>query len=130
VMTQNVGVFRTEAGIMAAIETLRELKARAEQTALSGKNPVMNPELIHRWELDNLLDVSMVIARAALDRKESRGAHFREDYPERRNEFNDHTLMMMPSFDRIEARSRPVEMCLFRAGGDHSEQFGWIARKY
>jgi succinate dehydrogenase / fumarate reductase flavoprotein subunit len=129
-MTEKVGVFRTEKDILHGIETIKELKERADKTALSGKSPIMNPELIQRWELDNLLSVSMVIAQAALDRKESRGAHFREDFPERLDEFNAHTLISMPEFNRIETGKRPVDMSLFQTRGEHYEKFGIIQRKY
>ena len=129
-MTGKVGVFRTEQGISEAIETLKELKTRAESTALSEKSLTMNQELIQRWELDNLLAVSMAIAEAALARRESRGAHYREDFPERLDAFNDHTLISKPEFGKIEMGKRPVEMSIFEAREDHYEQFGMIVRKY
>lgn len=129
-MTEKVGVFRTETGISEAIETIRELKARVEKTALSEKSFTMNQELITRWELDNLLSVSMVIAQAALNRKESRGAHCREDFPERMEAFNDHTLISMSEFGKTTLGSRAVDMSVFEAREDHYEQFGMIARKY
>ncbi|MBW1698519.1 MAG: FAD-binding protein [Deltaproteobacteria bacterium] len=129
-MTEKVGVFRIEKEINKGIEILKELKERAEKTALSEKSLILNPELITRWELDNLLAVAMVIARAALRRKESRGAHYREDYPERLDEFNDHTLIRMPQFDTVETGSRRVDMSIFEARGEHHENFGRIARIY
>jgi len=129
-MTEKVSVFRTEAGMGEAIETLRELKDRAERTALSGRSLVMNQELVQRWELDNLLDVAMAICAAALHRKESRGAHFRDDFPDRKNEFNCHTLVTMPEFGKIELGRREVDMSIFQSGGAHHEKFGIIERKY
>ena len=130
VMTEKVSVFRTEEGIAEAIETLNEMKERAERTALAGRGLAMNQELLQRWELDNLLAVAMVICRAALDRKESRGAHFRDDYPERKDEFNYHTLTTMPEFGAVELSRREVDMSLFKARGDHYENFDFIERKY
>jgi succinate dehydrogenase / fumarate reductase flavoprotein subunit len=129
-MTDKVGVFRTETGISQAIETIKELKDRADSTALSEKSLTMNQELITRWELDNLLTVSMSIAQAALNRKESRGAHCREDFPERLTEYNDHTLVSMPEFGTMHFGNRPVDMSVFEAREDHYEQFGMIERKY
>ncbi|RJQ64204.1 MAG: FAD-binding protein [Desulfobacteraceae bacterium] len=129
-MTAKVGVFRTEKGLTEAIETIRHLKERVGNTGLSQKSLTMNPELIQRWELDNLLSVSLVIAQAALNRKESRGAHYREDFPERLDAFNDHTLISMPVFGQIETGGRPVDMSIYQAGGGHREHFGMIARKY
>lgn len=130
VMTDKVSVFRTEEGISEAIETLRELKTRAAQTAIIGRNMAMNQELAQRWEIDNLLAVSMAICEAALHRKESRGAHFRDDFPDRKDEFNYHTLVSMPEFGKIELGRREVDMSLFEAHGENYEKFGIIERKY
>jgi succinate dehydrogenase / fumarate reductase flavoprotein subunit len=129
-MTENVGVFRTESGILRAIEKLSELRSRAEGTALSMKSLAMNQELVQRWELDNLLDVAAVIAHAALNRRESRGAHCREDFPERKDEFQHHTLASLSESGEIELDTRPVDMSIFKAGGANHEKFGLIQRKY
>ena len=122
VMTDKVSVFRTEDGIREAIETLRELKTRAEQTAIIGRNMAMNQELVQRWEIDNLLAVSMAICEAALHRKESRGAHFRDDFPDRRDEFNYHTLVSMPAFGEIKLGQR-------KGGYEHLQRRGRELRK-
>ncbi len=90
----------------------------------------MNQELVERWELDNLLTVSMVIAHAALERRESRGAHFRKDFPERDNEYNHHTLAAMPAFGDVELGQRQIDMSVFNARGENYEKFGIIERKY
>jgi len=129
-MTDKVGVFRREESLLQAIETLKELKGRAEKAGLSGRSLRMNQELIQRWELDNLLSVSMVAAQGALQRRESRGGHFREDYPERKDEFNDHTLAYMMEFGQISLARRPIDMSLYEEKGEHHEKFGIIERKY
>ena len=129
-MTEKVSVFRTETGIKDAIATLNELKERADNTAISGRGLAMNQELVQRWELDNLLAVSMVICLAALDRKESRGAHFRDDYPVRKDDFNYHTLISMVEFGTTELGRRDVDMSVFMAGGERHEMFDIIERKY
>ncbi|MBW2061766.1 MAG: FAD-binding protein [Deltaproteobacteria bacterium] len=129
-MTGKAGVFRTEAGLLEAVEGLKELKDRAAKTALSTRGLIMNQELVRRWELDNLLTVSMVIACAALNRRESRGAHYREDFPERKNEYNYHTLTTMEESGRIEFGKRPVDMSILEAGGGHAQKFGMIKREY
>jgi len=130
VMTENVSVFRTEAGISEAIERLNELQQRAKNTPLSGKGVAMNQELVQRWELDNLLAVAMVICHAALQRRESRGAHFRDDYPDRKDQFNYHTLAAMSKFGSVELSRRKVDMSIFEAGGEHYQNFDFIERKY
>ncbi len=130
IMTNNVSVFRTEEGIVQAIKILKELKARAEKTSIVNRNMAMNQELVQRWELDNLMAVSMVMCEAALHRKESRGAHFRDDFPNRKDEFNYHTLVSMPEFGATQLGQRKIDMSIFEAGGEYKEKFGNIERKY
>ena len=129
-MTEKVGVFRTEQELASAVDEIKALKARADQTALASKSLTMNQELVQRWELDNLLAVSMVIAESALKRKESRGAHYRDDYPDRKDKFNYHTLASMQGFGEIEFGQRAIDMSIFKAGGEYSENFNMIERNY
>ncbi len=129
-MTQNVGVFRNEQSLCVAIEKLKELKERAERLELSSKSLIMNQALLQLWELHHLLDVSMVIAQCALARKESRGAHYREDYPERAPEFQYHTLAYMIEFGELTLDKRQIDMSIFEARGEHHEKFGIIERTY
>jgi succinate dehydrogenase / fumarate reductase flavoprotein subunit len=129
-MTEKVGVFRTGEGLQEAVEELAELKERAGRMALSGRSLVMNQELLQFWELDHLLEVSMVIASGALVRKESRGAHCREDYPKRSPEFHYHTLAYMTEFGKVTLGKRAIDMSIFEARGEHHEKFGIIERKY
>ncbi len=129
-MTESVGIFRTDEGISKAIDVLKILRHRADHTALSAKSLRMNQELVQHWELDNLLAVSMVIAQAALYRRESRGAHFREDFPERKDEFNYHTLISMEQFGTVEFGSRDIDMSIYNEGGQFYDKFDVIERKY
>ncbi|MCJ7594270.1 MAG: FAD-binding protein, partial [Desulfobacterales bacterium] len=129
-MTEKVGVFRNETGIKEAIEALKELKERACRTALSCQSLIMNQDLIQRWELDNLLSNAMVIATGALNRRESRGGHFRDDFPERNDDFHYHTLAYMTEYGDVRIGKRPVDMSLFEAEDEHHERFGIIERKY
>jgi succinate dehydrogenase / fumarate reductase flavoprotein subunit len=129
-MTENVGVFRTEEGLNAAIRALADSAERLRGAALRCRNLKMNQELVQRWELDNLLCVSMVIAQGALRRRESRGGHARVDFPQRSDEFNSHTLATMTEFGKIRFASRPVDMSIFGGQGEHHEKFGLIERKY
>ncbi len=129
-MTSNVGVFRTESLLTEALETLRELKKRAENSALASRDLRLNQELVQRWELDNLLSVALVISQAALARKESRGAHFRDDYPGRKDQFNYHTLVSLDDFETVRMNRREIDRSLFEAGGNNFEKFDFIERKY
>lgn len=84
VMQDYVGVFREEAGMQKAVDTLRELKQEFDSNLLiEDVGKTFNTDLLEAWELGCLLDISEVTARAALQRKESRGGHAREDYPKR-----------------------------------------------
>jgi len=82
-MSDNVGVFRIEQGMAEALEKVRELQARLKQAPLTDKGKIFNTELINTWEVGNLLDLAEVTTVSALARKESRGGHAREDYPNR-----------------------------------------------
>jgi len=129
-MTEKVGVFRTEEGLTEAIETLKALKERAANTTLACKSLKMNPELILRWELENLLSISIVTAMCALNRRESRGGHARKDFPERKDAFNYHTLAAMTEFAEVDLTKRAVDMSIFESKCEHYEKFGIIERSY
>jgi succinate dehydrogenase / fumarate reductase, flavoprotein subunit len=77
-----VGIVRTEAEMKRALQGIDRLKHRASLVGVTG-NREYNPGWHTGLDLGNLLTVSEAITRAAIDRKESRGGHFREDYPEK-----------------------------------------------
>src|SRR6266480_3552196 len=87
VMQDNVGIVRTESEMWQALEKIDDFKARAEKVGVTG-NREFNPGWHTALDLRNLLTVSEAIARAALERKESRGAQFREDYPDKDEKFS------------------------------------------
>ncbi|NJL54248.1 succinate dehydrogenase/fumarate reductase flavoprotein subunit [bacterium] len=92
-MTEHCGVFRREDTMQAGIEQLQALKAQYGEIYLDDRDRCWNTELIEALELANLLAVGEVILRSALNRRESRGAHAREDCPERDDaNFLQHTL--------------------------------------
>ena len=94
IMMENVSVFRMESPVTAALEKIRELKERYGQIALQDKGHCFNRDLLDALELGYMLDLAEVIAMGALHRKESRGAHFREDFPDRDDaKFLVHTLV-------------------------------------
>ena len=86
-MQDNVGIVRTEAEMQYALGQLQQLKQRANRAAVTG-NREYNPGWHTTIDLKNLLTVSEAITRAAVERKESRGAQFREDYPEKDERFS------------------------------------------
>ena len=130
IMTAKVGVFRNQEGLGQALEGIDRIKEEAVRTALKSKSLRMNQELIQRWELDNLLAVAATIAAGAIRRKETRGGHARSDYPERSDDFNQHTLAYMNDEGQIQFSERKVEMQIFDQGGPNHEKFGMIERRY
>ncbi|MFE1510673.1 succinate dehydrogenase flavoprotein subunit [Streptomyces sp. NPDC058726] len=92
-MDANVMVFRTEQTIKTAVEKIAELRARYRNVAIQDKGKRFNTDLLEAVELGNLLDLAEVMAVSALARKESRGGHYREDYPNRDDiNFMRHTM--------------------------------------
>lgn len=92
-MDANVMVFRTEQTIKTAVEKIAELRARYKNVAIQDKGRRFNTDLLEAIELGNLLDLAEVMAVSALARKESRGGHYREDYPNRDDvNFMRHTM--------------------------------------
>ncbi len=96
VMQEYVGVFRTEEGLDKALEKIRELKERFQHISITDKSSKYNLELMEAWEASNMLDLAEVTALSARNRTESRGAHWREDYPKRDDQnWLKHTLIWM-----------------------------------
>src|SRR3989454_780740 len=85
-MQDKVGIVRTESEMQVALEQLKKLKERANRSGIVGHRE-FNPGWHTALDLKNLLTVSEGITRAALERKESRGAQFREDYPNKEERF-------------------------------------------
>jgi len=83
VMMDNVSVFRTEALIQSALTKVQALKQRLAQVQIDDKGRRFNTDLLETYELGCLLDLAEVTAYSALKRTESRGAHSRDDYPQR-----------------------------------------------
>ncbi|MDT0387308.1 succinate dehydrogenase flavoprotein subunit [Streptomyces sp. DSM 41921] len=92
-MDANVMVFRTEQTIKTAVEKIAELRERYKNVSIQDKGKRFNTDLLEAIELGNLLDLAEVMAVSALARKESRGGHYREDYPNRDDvNFMRHTM--------------------------------------
>ncbi|MFF7308535.1 succinate dehydrogenase flavoprotein subunit [Streptomyces sp. NPDC008137] len=92
-MDANVMVFRTEQTIKTAVEKIAELRERFKNVSIQDKGKRFNTDLLEAIELGNLLDLAEVMAVSALARKESRGGHYREDYPNRDDvNFMRHTM--------------------------------------
>ncbi|MHA7180794.1 succinate dehydrogenase flavoprotein subunit [Arthrobacter sp. MDB2-24] len=93
VMDANVQVFRTEQTLLEALRVIDTLEERYTRITVQDKGKRFNLDLLEAVELGFLLDMAKVMTAAALHRKESRGGHFREDYPERDDEnFMTHSM--------------------------------------
>lgn len=82
-MDDLVGIYRDENGLSDAVRKIEQLKDRFRNASIDDHETVFNTDLISALELDFMLDVAETIAYSALNRRESRGAHTRPDYPER-----------------------------------------------
>jgi succinate dehydrogenase / fumarate reductase flavoprotein subunit len=92
-MQDLVGIVRQEKEMLQALERIERLKARAQRVGVSG-NREYNPGWHTAIDLNNLLTVSEMVTRAALERKESRGAHFRDDYPAKDDKFGSFNIVI------------------------------------
>ena len=92
-MDQYVAVFRTDQSLIEAEARIRELRNQYRTVSLTDKSKAFNTELMETIELGNLIDIAQVMVVAARAREESRGGHFREDFPDRNDdEFLHHSL--------------------------------------
>jgi len=107
-MQDLVGIVRTETEMREAFDKINSLKTRAEKTSITG-NCEYNPGWHTALDLKNLLTVSEAITRAALERKESRGAQFREDYPDKDERFSKvNTIVHKSAADDMAVRLEPL----------------------
>jgi len=85
-MNDKVAVFRTEEGLLEAHEVISRLKEESEVAAIDDRGTVFNQDVLGAIELDYLLTCAETTVVAAIERKESRGAQYRLDYPERNDD--------------------------------------------
>jgi succinate dehydrogenase flavoprotein subunit len=108
VMQGLVGIVRNESEMREALKTIHDLRKRAEKVSVTG-NREYNPGWHTAIDLKNLLTASEAITRAALERKESRGAQFREDYPDKDERFAKVNTMISKTADgSMEVRLEPL----------------------
>ncbi|MGB7727085.1 MAG: fumarate reductase/succinate dehydrogenase flavoprotein subunit [Candidatus Acidiferrum sp.] len=92
-MQDLVGIVRQEKEMLQALDLVQQLKVRAERVGVTG-NREYNPGWHTAVDLNNLLTVSEMVTKAALERRESRGAHFRDDYPSKDNNFGSFNIVI------------------------------------
>lgn len=114
VMFDNVGIYRNEKDMQAALEKIRELQERYKHVRMTDTGKVFNTELLNAWELGNLLDVAEIVTVSALNRKESRGGHSREDFPKRDDtNWLKHTLIRKKN-GKLEIDYKPVTITKYQ----------------
>ena len=114
VMMDNVGIYRNGSDIDNAINILKELRQSTGQVCLSDKTLSYNTELLEFLELQNLLDLALLTASGASYRKETRGAHAREDFPERDDDnFLKHSLCKLDG-ESVEIDTKEVDLSIWK----------------
>jgi succinate dehydrogenase / fumarate reductase, flavoprotein subunit len=118
-MDANAQVYRTEASLKQALSDLSGLKARYARVTVQDKGRRYNTDLLEAVELGFLLDLAEVLVVSALARAESRGGHFREDYPTRDDvNFMRHTMayraMSSTGEPEIRLEYKPVTMTRYK----------------
>ncbi len=113
-MMDHVGVFRTAEGMQQALEAIRQLQEDFRKNlVIDDHGQRYNTDLLEAWELGALLDIAEVTTASALNRTESRGAHSRDDFPERDDEsWLVHTFAFRQDGEIRLDCSRPVDLSL------------------
>lgn len=113
VMMEKVGIYRKEEDMQKAVAELQSLRDRYREVRAQDSSKRYNTDLLEIFELQNLLDLALVTAVSADNREESRGAHAREDFPERDDEnWLKHTLAWLDG-DEVRIDYRPVDVSRF-----------------
>ncbi len=114
VMMDDVSVFRTREGLERAREHVRELRRRYAHAVIQDRGERYNTDLLEALELGNLLDLALVTVEGALARTESRGAHYREDFPTRDDaQWLKHTFATLRG-DQVTMAFKPVTITTFQ----------------
>jgi len=112
-MNRNVGVYRTQDDLEKAVKTIPRLQKQFLNTHVLTEDRKFNYGLIRTLELRNMLDIAEATACASLWRKESRGAHFRTDYPSRNDDDYLVHSMIYRGKDGLEIKTKPVKLGVF-----------------
>ncbi len=110
-MQNDAAVFRTESSLQEGCRKMAEVHAGFSDIEVSDRSLIWNTDLMETWELDNMLRQAVVTIICAEHRKESRGAHAREDYTERDDEnWMKHTVAWLDDDGRHRIDYRPVHL--------------------
>jgi succinate dehydrogenase / fumarate reductase flavoprotein subunit len=114
VMMEYGSVFRNDEGLKKGMEEIRSLKERYQDIGVSDQRKAFNYELVEAIELGHQLDLSEAILLSALHRRESRGAHWREDFPQRADRYYLKHSLIFSTVKGPEVRYKPVKITKFQ----------------
>ncbi|MEZ5478284.1 MAG: succinate dehydrogenase flavoprotein subunit [Thiolinea sp.] len=108
-MQKHAAVFRTGESLQQGVDKMNDIYASYQDVAVSDRGLIWNSDLMETFELANLLECAQTSVQSALNRKESRGAHAREDYPDRDDaEWMKHTVSWLDDSGKVTLDYRPV----------------------
>jgi len=104
------GVYRDEKTLAMGIEELAQMSSDLNHINVKDKSSVFNTDIVEALELHNLMQISRSVGASAINRTESRGAHARDDFPDRDDDnWMNHSIVWMKD-DKFEVTKRPVRM--------------------
>jgi succinate dehydrogenase / fumarate reductase flavoprotein subunit len=114
-MDLNAQVYRNEATLTKALDDVRALRERYAHVTIMDKGQRYNTDLLEAVELGFLLDLAEALAYTALERRETRGGHAREDYPERDDKnFMAHSMLYRKSDGSLRLEQKPVTITRYQ----------------